>query len=333
MTLTTGTAPTGRRRLGEWNVGEGRRPAAPAGGGVARDRPVGPSVDPRMRQRAVEVVRERGRRRTRVTASIATVATVLVVAFGVLHTGLLGVRHVRIVGRHPGTDASLLVSAGLARGEPLIDVGPASAEGRLERLPWVATAEVHRSWPDSVAITVTSRQPVAQVPTGTSATGPVVTVDATGRVLARLARARADLPVVVGVRPGPVGTWLAGSAGSGFRPGAPATIPVAWAARTVTATDGVGGVLAAAAGVEALGRGRPLGPTSARVTRITATADGSLGAVVEPGAVTVVLGTPTELAAKVTALVSMLDAVHLPAGARLDLQVPDRPTVTTAPPS
>jgi POTRA domain, FtsQ-type len=288
-----------------------------------------------MRRRRAEVERASGWRRIRIAGSIVGVAAVLAGLFGVAHTRLIGARHVRVVGAHVGSVADVLRAAGIDVGEPMFDIEPGRAVGRLLQLPWVASATVTRVWPATVRVTVSRRHAVAQIPTGSSLSGPVVEVDITGRLIARSATARKGLPLLLGVgTPGAVGQWLPHSIGAGWpldsgeaRPG---PVPTALA----QADTSVGGALAFTAGVEAARAGRGLGATGATVSLIEVAADGTISAELTPGPVTVTLGSPTALPAKVTALVSMMRSQTFGAGSLLDLQVPDRPTLTgTAVPS
>jgi cell division septal protein FtsQ len=339
---TTPPAPRTRRKLGDWNLGDGERPAARepvtrrrrsrsdvAAAGPGRPQPV---VDPRMHERRAEVARASGRRRA---LFVAPVLVVVLVAAGLLaaaHTRLFAVRHVTVAGPRLLGEAGLLSAAGVAVGEPLIDIHPSAAADRLQRLAWVGSATVQPIWPTSLRIVVTQRHPVAQIPTGSSPSGPVAEVDVTGRILARLATARPDLPILLGVGvPGPVGAWVAGSSGAGQPVGSAATRPVALAAALAGATGGVNGALALTAGLESGGAAGSLGSDHARVSRVEVAADGTIGAVVEPGSVTVTFGAPIDLAMKVDALVSMLRSETLQAGSVLDLEVPERPTLSTGP--
>jgi hypothetical protein len=330
-----------RRKLGDWNLGDGFRPEAPEkepgpprAGPSGRLSGPGPAVDPRMRVRRAEVQRASGWRRIRIAASMAAVVVVGAGLVGVAHTRLIGARHVRVVGAHPGTVAQLLRAAGIEVGEPMFDIQPGRAAQQLRLLPWVASAAVTRVWPATVRVTVSKRQAVAQIPTGSSLSGPVVEVDMTGRLIARLATARTNLPLLLGVgTPGAVGQWLAHSTGAGWPLDSPETRPVPVPAALADAEGPVGGALAFTAGFEAARADRGLGATGA-ISRIEVAADGTISAELTSGPVTVILGTPTALAAKVTALVSMLRSQTFGAGSLLDLQVPDRPTLTgTAVPS
>lgn len=78
-------------------------------------------------------------------------------------------------------------AAGFAVGANVWLLDTASAQRRIEALPWVDTASVRRSWPNHVQVVVTERRPVVRVLVGQlSAEEPMAAdalVDATGRVL------------------------------------------------------------------------------------------------------------------------------------------------------
>jgi len=280
-----------------------------------------PRIDPRLRQRWIDARREEGRRRLRLFVATAAVVALLAAAFGVLHTPLLKVRHVRVslidVPAGSGlTAARVQAQAGLNRDRLMIDIA-AGAEARLiEALPWVATARVERDWPGTIRIAVTARRPVAEVDRVSGEAGSGVAVlDATGRVLSVLPAGYSPeasgsasgsglgvLPLLGGLpAPGPAGTSMLGSAGAGGQ---------------------VAVELATAAAL----------PTSLvrRVSTITITPNGlqlSLGSVM------VLFGDASELAQKVTSLETVLSEVSLAGVHIIDLRVPDRPALTRSQPT
>ncbi|MFZ0173808.1 MAG: FtsQ-type POTRA domain-containing protein [Acidimicrobiales bacterium] len=167
-------------------------------------------TDPRIQARRVSVARQEGRRRRHRIIGGLVVAAVAAGGLAVVHSSILGARHVRVVGA-PNISSSTLISAAGLRGDPpLVDLSPGSIASRIEQLPWVLTAAVHIAWPSTVAIQVTERIPVAAValPGGG---GSYAVCDVTGRVLEIAPSRPASLPLVV----------LRG-AGAG-EPGAPGT--------------------------------------------------------------------------------------------------------------
>jgi cell division protein FtsQ len=103
------------------------------------------------------------RRRRRIVAAVAAVA-VVALAWWVLWAGpLLAVRDVRVDGASTLTAEQVRTTAGVAEGTPLLRVYVEAAEGRVARLPQVASVQVARGWPGSVVVTVVERRPVAVV--------------------------------------------------------------------------------------------------------------------------------------------------------------------------
>lgn len=199
-----------------------------------RPRPAGAGIDPRLRQRRVEVARRQGRRRLRVLLGALTFVAMLVGGLVALHSGLFAARRVTVVGSVHTPTAEVVRAAGLAGHPPLIDVGPAAASG-VEQLPWVRRATVDVRWPDAVRIVVVERKPVAAV----QAHGAWALVDRTGRVLADVPAAPAGLPKLVDV-PTPAGPGSRlGHATAVLR--VAASLPAAFASQVAEVAQGAGG--------------------------------------------------------------------------------------------
>lgn len=157
-----------------------------------------PRVDPRMRERRVAVVRAQGRRRLRVLLAITGVACVVGLAWVIVQSPLLAVEHVRVRGaQHTGADA-VLHAAAVGEHVPVLLVDTGAIARRVEHLPWVARAVVHRDPPHALRIDVTERVMVAWVPAPAPATA-VGLVDDTGRVVAVAPHAPRGLPEITGV--------------------------------------------------------------------------------------------------------------------------------------
>jgi len=71
------------------------------------------------------------------------------------------VEQVDVIGRDQTDPKALLAAAGLKRGDPILMFSPEAARQRIEGLPWVASAAVERRLPDTVAITIIERRPIA----------------------------------------------------------------------------------------------------------------------------------------------------------------------------
>jgi cell division protein FtsQ len=159
------------------------------------------SIDPRIRARRVEVIRNQGRRRLRIL--LAAVCTLCVAGFAwlVVESPLLDVDHVEVVGaRHVSTEG-VLAAARVRRGSVLLTLDRGAVARRVGEIPWVARAEVSKHLPGTVRIVVVERVPAAWTSVGSGAPGPapVALVDATGRVLADVAAAPAGLPELAGL--------------------------------------------------------------------------------------------------------------------------------------
>lgn len=152
------------------------------------------AVDPRILQRLVEVRRQASRRRLRVLGVIAAVALCLIGAWGLTRTSLLQVSRVQISTDSSVPAAQVLAVTGLDRHPQLLDVRPAALAARLERLPWVASAQVSRSFPHTVRVVITTRTPVAQIVQGRT----YVEVDRRGHLLGRSEHPFGGLPTLSG---------------------------------------------------------------------------------------------------------------------------------------
>ncbi len=71
------------------------------------------------------------------------------------------VEDVEVTGRDRTDPKALLAAVGLQRGEPILGFSPEAARRQIEGLPWVASAAVERRLPDTVAITILERRPIA----------------------------------------------------------------------------------------------------------------------------------------------------------------------------
>lgn len=158
-------------------------------------------MDPRIRARRVEVRRGELRRRRRVFLSSLALVSVLGGGFGLTRSALFDVDSIEISGRARAPREALLEAAGLSRRTQLTDVEPGHVAARLERLPWIRSAEVERRWPGSIEITLVEHTPVAIAPAGES----WAEIDAEGDVLAINDSPDPSLPILDGVEAAPVG--------------------------------------------------------------------------------------------------------------------------------
>jgi cell division protein FtsQ len=116
----------------------------------------------------------------------------VVLVLALLFTPILGVRSVTVTGVTTLTRAQVTDAAQVADGTPMLTLNTGAVAARVATLPRVATVDVARSWPGTVRITLTERNPVG-VLTGSDG---VHLVDRTGFDFATVARAPAGLPVI-----------------------------------------------------------------------------------------------------------------------------------------
>ena len=249
-------------------------------------------MDPRFRERWIEVRRQEGRRRFRVLVGVTAVLALGCAGWAATDSVLLDLDRVVVEGAvHTAADEARFAS-GLRRGEPMLDIDEDAVDRAVEALPWVLEASVRRQWPGRVRIRLIEREPVAVADAGP---GALALIDRTGRVLEWAPAPPPGLPVLTGLPPaGPPGTTLG--------------------------IDGVA-TLQVAVALPAELRARTAG---------LAPAPGSGGEVelrLNPEG-TVRLGPPDDLDAKFTAIRAVLAQADLRNLAVLDVRRPENPVLT-----
>ena len=246
-----------------------------------------------MKQRRIEVARQEGRRRLKILIAIASVLGLTGSAFIAVRSPFLDVDRLAITSGPHTSPADVTAAAGVPKHRALIDVDTAAVARRVRTLPWVRSVRVRKQWPATIRIDVVERVPAAAVP---AAAGGWALVDGGGRVLARVGAPPPDLAAVVDVPPvGAPGTNVWQSVRSSLA--VAAALPRSLVARVA----GVG----PAPGGEVQLHLRPQGIAQ--------------------------LGPPTDLAAKLSAVVVLLDHVPLVTNAGVavvDVRVPTTPVVT-----
>jgi cell division protein FtsQ len=139
------------------------------------------SIDPRIRERRIEVIREAGRRRLRITLVVASTIVVVGLAYLAVRSPLFDVDHIRVNGARSESATDIRAAARVHLGAPLLFVDTGAIARRVERLPWVEHARVHRDLPGTLTITVTDYVPTAYV---RAPGGRVALIASTGRVVA-----------------------------------------------------------------------------------------------------------------------------------------------------
>ncbi len=106
------------------------------------------------------------RRRAAARPLLLSVAAIVLIVFAgwvVFASSWLSAQTVTVSGEHTLTDAEVEAAADVDLGTPLVRLDLDALQRRVSALPAVAAVSVHRSWPQTVTITVTERQPVAAV--------------------------------------------------------------------------------------------------------------------------------------------------------------------------
>lgn len=254
-------------------------------------------IDPRLRARRGAVRRAEGRRRLRFILVGVAILGLIFAGWAALRSPLLDLDHIEIDGLGPSRLAEVSQTIGLERGTSLKDIDTALIEVDLEALPWVLHADVEKSWPDTVRVEVVERTAVARL---AESDGRVVVVDETGTVMAEGGSAYQGLPRIS----------MESSAELG--------------AVEPDALPGLGLI-------EVLPD--DLAPWVEAVSYSPGASEGARGLVGIDlvGEAEAHLGEPTLLSDKVLALRSVLNGVDLTCVRRIDVAVPDFPTVQRDP--
>jgi cell division protein FtsQ len=151
---------------------------------------------------------------------VAAVAIVAGVAWALLGSRFLVVRSVEVTGTGPMVSrAEVLAAAHIRLGLPLIRVNTSAVAHRVGGIRQVESAQVSRSWPDRVVISVRLRTPVFAV----AVPGGYALVDAFGVDVRDSARRPPGLPLL-SLTAGPGVTSVGDGAGGGWADG-PGGVP------------------------------------------------------------------------------------------------------------
>jgi cell division protein FtsQ len=107
---------------------------------------------------------------------------------------LLVVRHVQVTGTPLVSAAQVRKAAAIRLGVPLADVNTAAIARRVERLDAVASAQVSRSWPNTIVITIRDRTAALAVASG----GRYALIDGSGVTVRFASRKPAWMPLLTG---------------------------------------------------------------------------------------------------------------------------------------
>jgi len=204
----TGSRPgaAGQRAAGQQRAA-GRVTRGREVAGRARDQGL-VSARRRFERRASRV-----RRRPWQVASAATLVVLVVAAavWALAVSSLFAVRSITVTGLADARERAVVVAAAaVSTGTPLARVDTDAAAARVESIPTVGKVEVSRSWPHTVVVAVTRRQPVLAVRLPDSR---LQLVDATGRAYQSVGAAPAGVPLITSstVTPAPEGLQAAAS--------------------------------------------------------------------------------------------------------------------------
>jgi cell division protein FtsQ len=143
-----------------------------------------------------DFARRRWLRRLRRLRPILYAALVLAVVGGgvwlVFFSSVATVRDVSVRGNTTMSSVRVEAVAKAPMGTQLARVDLAAIRARVESMPAVKSASVSRSWPHTIAISITERTPVAVVDRGAGLQG----VDEDGVLFGSYARQPGDLPLI-----------------------------------------------------------------------------------------------------------------------------------------
>lgn len=115
------------------------------------------------RGKPVDLGDRRARRRRRVRIALVALAVVALAAsvWAVGFSSLLAVKAVRVVGVDGDRAAQVLSAARVPVGVPLARVDTSAAQAKVASLPWIASVDVRRGWPNEIVLAVEPRTPIA----------------------------------------------------------------------------------------------------------------------------------------------------------------------------
>lgn len=124
----------------------------------------------------------------------AAVAVLVVLAWLIGYSSVLGARSVSVSGEHRVSSGQILAAARIRHGEPLARLDTAAVRSRIAAIPAIRTVTVHVSYPSTVDIRVTERTAVGYRPAAAGA----VLVDAADVEFATVPHAPPGLPELAG---------------------------------------------------------------------------------------------------------------------------------------
>jgi cell division protein FtsQ len=153
-------------------------------------------IDPRIEARRDEVRREFAQKRLRVLVIVAVVVVALVGSYLVVESPFLDVDRIEVNGALHIMPKQVRRAAAVDHGRALLRVDLDNVARRVEALPWVASASVHRDLPGTLRIDVHEARPLAFV----RANGHVAVIGPGDRVVAFTREPPAGAIEITGVR-------------------------------------------------------------------------------------------------------------------------------------
>jgi cell division protein FtsQ len=112
-----------------------------------------------------------------------------------------GISEIHITGNRRTPYNQVLAVLGMQPGESIFSADLVGARQRLAALDWIASAEVHRRYPDAIFVTLVEKRPFAlwQTPADAQGNAPIAVVERSGAVITtREAEKFRHLPKLVG---------------------------------------------------------------------------------------------------------------------------------------
>jgi cell division protein FtsQ len=96
-----------------------------------------------------------------------------------------GISEIHITGNRRTPYRQILEVLGMQPGQSIFDADLWSAQRRLASLDWIASAEIHRRYPDAIFVTLVEKRPFAlwQPPPDAHGDAPIVVVERNGKVI------------------------------------------------------------------------------------------------------------------------------------------------------
>ena len=93
-----------------------------------------------------------------------------------------GISEIHITGNRRTPYSTVLAALGMQPGQSIFSANLWDAQKRLRQLDWIATAEVHRRYPDAIFVTLVEKRPFAlwQLPANAKGETPIAVVERSG---------------------------------------------------------------------------------------------------------------------------------------------------------